>query len=100
MRLSREQRQTLETAVEEVAGRPVSISVFGSRIDDQARGGDLDILVESEPPLSLREQAYLISRIERDLHLPLDIVATRPGNVPESAFVEIARQSAVPLTSP
>lgn len=97
MRLSSEQQQFLRRTVEQVAGRPVTVSVFGSRTDVQARGGDIDLLVESDPPLSLRERIRVVSVIEQTLHLPLDIVATRPGTEVDEAFVKIARQSAVPL---
>lgn len=46
MRLSNRQRQALFAALEEV-GLPAGSEVylFGSRVDDSARGGDIDLLI-------------------------------------------------------
>ncbi|HDM76772.1 MAG TPA: nucleotidyltransferase domain-containing protein [Deltaproteobacteria bacterium] len=45
MRLSPKQKKALEKAIESVNGE---IFLFGSRVDDQKKGGDIDILIFSE----------------------------------------------------
>ncbi len=47
MRLSAEQIETIKNAV--IGEDPKSrVYLFGSRVDDSARGGDIDLLIESE----------------------------------------------------
>ncbi len=48
MRLSDPQRRTLAATVRRRFGSAARLWVFGSRIDDAARGGDFDLLVWSD----------------------------------------------------
>jgi predicted nucleotidyltransferase len=70
MRLSTEQIQTIRRIVGETAGAAARVRVFGSRLRDEAVGGDLDLLVELpsavEHPAAL--SAKLATRISRSLH--------------------------------
>ena len=51
MRLTPDQRQLIKQAAAELAGPTARVHLFGSRVDDQQRGGDIDLLVEiPEPP--------------------------------------------------
>ncbi len=73
--------------------------LFGSRLDDMARGGDVDLLVESREPPSIRQRALAKMALERQLNLPVDIVAFQRGTV-GSPFVRIARSKARALELP
>lgn len=46
MRLNPLQINVIQHAVSELAGKDVIVRLFGSRVDDNARGGDIDLLVE------------------------------------------------------
>lgn len=48
MRLSERQQDIIRRAVESCFGRDARVLVFGSRLDDARRGGDIDLLVESD----------------------------------------------------
>lgn len=48
MRLTPEQQAVLRTALRRSFGAGARLWLFGSRVDDQARGGDYDLLVETD----------------------------------------------------
>lgn len=45
MRLTTEQREVIRSAVRDIYGADSGIWLFGSRVDDSRRGGDIDLLV-------------------------------------------------------
>lgn len=51
MRLTDEQIQAIRRLAQQIAGVKSRVRVFGSRLDDTAHGGDLDLLVELSEPL-------------------------------------------------
>jgi predicted nucleotidyltransferase len=85
--------------VAEHAGDSAATYLFGSRLNDQARGGDLDLLVETAAPMSLLERARLQLDLETQLGLPVDVIVFGPGT-PVSPFQQVARARAQPLTPP
>ena len=46
MRLSQQTQQLIKATTQEIFGIDAQVKVFGSRINDDARGGDIDLLVE------------------------------------------------------
>lgn len=45
MRLSTTSRQLIRQAITEFVGEQASVKLFGSRLDAQQKGGDIDLLV-------------------------------------------------------
>lgn len=96
MRLNTQQITTIVNAAKVVAGNDVRIWLYGSRLDDSRRGGDIDLLVESSQSLGLIQRAKLKNSLEETLQLPVDILAYSPEQA-ESPFVRLARAQAVRL---
>lgn len=61
MRLSPEQSRVIVAATRELAGAGASVRLFGSRLDDQLRGGDIDLLVEC--PKRVARPVWLAAQI-------------------------------------
>jgi predicted nucleotidyltransferase len=96
MRLTTEQADTIRRIVSEKAGEGAVVRLFGSRLDDAARGGDVDLLVEL--PCAIDNPALFAARLSalltRALHgrrvdvllsapnlktLPIHAIAARDG---------------------
>jgi predicted nucleotidyltransferase len=68
MRLSPDQQATIVHCARQQFGAGARVLVFGSRLDDAARGGDVDLLVESATPPTLRQRALATLAMEQALH--------------------------------
>jgi predicted nucleotidyltransferase len=75
MRLTKQQTHTITQTVTRLAGTGSAVYLFGSRLNDQAKGGDIDLLVESDIPLTLIHRAQIKMELESQLGLPVDIIS-------------------------
>jgi predicted nucleotidyltransferase len=96
MRLNRDQIATIRQVLQDIAGEDARAIVFGSRLRDDAKGGDLDLLVESDFGLGLLQRARIKLALETQLGLPVDVIALQRGKEP-APFQRIAMESGVPL---
>jgi predicted nucleotidyltransferase len=97
MRISLHDRDSIRRATSEVAGPGARALLFGSRTDDQRRGGDIDLLIELPEPaedpfaLSLR----LAARIQCRIGLrKVDVLVADPSTA-DSPLLRQARRDAV-----
>lgn len=99
MRLSPEEVAAIRQAAAEVFGDDVGVWLFGSRVDDSKRGGDVDLLL-SPVALDARQQLLhkvrFLSRLERRLgERKVDVIIETPGDT--RPIVRIAHQTGVRL---
>ena len=47
MRLTPTQIQTITQTISQLTGGTAEVFLFGSRVDDRSRGGDVDLLIET-----------------------------------------------------
>jgi len=82
MRLTEEQRQIIRRLAAEIAGEQARVRVFGSRLDDDARGGDLDLMLELPDPVDnpALMAASLSARVSRAMHgRKVDVLLCAPN---------------------
>ena len=96
VRLTPAQILTITQTVSRLTDGTADIFLFGSRLDDLARGGDVDLLIETDTPLSLLERARIKMELERLIALPVDIVAHGRESAP-TPFQRIVRSNAIRL---
>lgn len=99
MRITPEQVAIIIQTTRSFVGQDASVWLYGSRLDDTRRGGDVDLLIESAPAAGFLERARIKNRLEQVLQLPVDLMATSLG-AQESPFIVIARANAVKLNAP
>lgn len=90
MRLPPNSERAICEAVYAAAGADAEVYLFGSRLDDAARGGDVDIYVESGAGMSPLRKAQLKLDLEALLGLPVDLVIATKG-AERTPFQRIAR---------
>lgn len=98
MRLSKQQSNLILDVVKQFAGIDAQVYLFGSRLNDQLQGGDIDLFIESDQQLSLIQRAQIKMRLESLLGLPVDILSKGRHKQP-TPFQVIAQSTALRLFS-
>ncbi|HRC36676.1 MAG TPA: nucleotidyltransferase domain-containing protein [Rubrivivax sp.] len=81
MRLSPDQVHAIVAATQELAGADARVRLFGSRVNDQLRGGDIDLLVECARPVArpVWLAAQITARLQRSLgDRKIDVLVVDP----------------------
>ena len=96
MRLTSQQIKIIIEVVARVAGNTADTYLFGSRVNDQSKGGDVDILIEVDRKLRRLEQGKIQLELEQALNLPVDILV-QERNAETTPFLSIAQAQAKKL---
>ena len=99
MRLTPDQIHAIHMGVVEVAGQDARVWLFGSRVRDQERGGDVDLLLELDVAVS--EPAQLAARLSAGVSRAMygrkvDVVVKAP-NLMHLPIHSIALQECIRL---
>jgi uncharacterized protein len=82
MRITSEQISTIRMSAAQLAGDAARVWLFGSRVRDDARGGDVDLLLELDEAVAEPAQlsARLAARVSRAMHgRKVDVVIKAPN---------------------
>jgi predicted nucleotidyltransferase len=99
MRLTPAQIDTIKSTAQAVLGEGAQVTLFGSRVHDEQKGGDVDLMVEvtqaiADPAVLA---ARLSSRVSRSMHgRRVDVVLKAP-NLMEQPIHRIAKQEGIRL---
>lgn len=99
VRLSAKEIQIIRATVSRLLGNRTSIRIFGSRAREDEKGGDIDILVETEQQLPSRvaSACRLISELQMQLgDQKIDVIIIDPETRAQPIH-QIARQTGVLL---
>lgn len=97
MRIDTLQRQTILETSHRFLGEDATVLLFGSRVDDAAKGGDVDLYIETHESPGIWRKAQLLAELEKRLGLPVDLVL-RAQNEPEKPIHRIAKLTGVSLS--
>ncbi len=95
MRLSATLQQCILQATRQNFGEDAKVWLFGSRVDDTRRGGDVDLYVETTHRNNLMAELQCKIAIEESLDLHVDLVVNDPGK--DKPIYKIAKKQGVLL---
>ncbi|MEY4758170.1 MAG: hypothetical protein RJA34_3068 [Pseudomonadota bacterium] len=99
MRLTPDQIDTIRIAVAQVAGADARVWLFGSRLDDTRRGGDVDLLLDMPAPVV--EPALLAAQLSARVSRAMDgrdvDVVVRAPNLLQLPIHKIALEQGIQL---
>ena len=105
MRLNTDQIQAICQAATAAFGQGTSVWLFGSRVDDSKRGGDIDLLVRphvrtaadaAEPQQAFMQKIKMLNLLENSLgERKIDLVVEQAQD--PRPIVEVARKQGIKL---
>ncbi len=99
MRLTQEQIATIRQATTEAFGANAQVWLFGSRVGDSKRGGDIDLLLCPDPAANhdlLRRKIRFLGMLERTLgERRIDVIIENTAH--PRPIEKIARETGVRL---
>lgn len=96
MRLLDSQVDNINGIVHKYADCDSLVYLFGSRVDNEARGGDVDLFIETATVVPRIKRARLKIEIESAIGLPVDLIVKLEGKAP-TPFEKIVIKQAIPL---
>jgi predicted nucleotidyltransferase len=69
MRITENDKKNILETVAKVFGSKVSVYLFGSRVDDSKRGGDIDLYIKSDKPIKdkLNKKIKFLVEVEKKI---------------------------------
>jgi predicted nucleotidyltransferase len=99
MRLSPEHIAAIKHTAHAVLGEGARVILFGSRVDDAQKGGDIDLLFETDQPVNNRAAtvgAIYVALIRQLGERKIDILL-KDSATPPAPVLEMARRSGILL---
>jgi predicted nucleotidyltransferase len=73
MRLNEKEVNLIKIIINDIF-EDATIYLFGSRVDDSKKGGDIDIFIISKSDTLFEKKIKALAKLKRALHKPVDIV--------------------------
>jgi predicted nucleotidyltransferase len=94
MRLTPAQINTIKSTATAVLGAGSQVTLFGSRVHDDQKGGDVDLYVETHQPELMKKIRCKVS-LQDQLDMPVDLIVKPYGD--RSPIAMIAKQEGILL---
>jgi len=95
MRLTNKQIDIIRKTTRQNFGEDALVWLFGSRLDDAKRGGDVDLYVETSRRQTLVSKLRCKIALEDTLDLSVDLVVKEPGK--DKSIYDLAKAQGVRL---
>jgi predicted nucleotidyltransferase len=102
MRLNDQQQSIIRSAVAESFGADANVWLFGSRVDDDARGGDIDLYIEpgtdNAEEIVESKLRFLATLYKKLGEQKIDVVIRRQGCKENFPIYKLAKQTGIKLS--
>lgn len=97
MRITESEKIIIKATAKDIFGPGVRVFLFGSRVNDRLKGGDIDLYIETEKHTLLQDKLSLLSNLKLSLgDQKIDVVVKAPNKNNQKIF-QIARQTGIEL---
>lgn len=91
------EKKIIKAAAKDIFGLGTRIFLFGSRVNDSLKGGDIDLYIETEKHALLQDKISLLSHLKLNIgDQKIDVVVNAPNKNDQKVF-HIARKTGVEL---
>ena len=95
MRLSADEIKIIKGTILKTVS-DAKIMLFGSRVYDDKKGGDIDLFVDTDKEISLREQIGILTQMElQGIGRKVDLIVRTPLSREQKIFQTIAKEGVV-----
>ncbi len=97
MRLTDFEKKTIQRAASAIFGSEAKAFLFGSRLDDALKGGDIDLYIESRRKIVLRDKINFLSSLKWKLgDQRIDVLIDSEENREKSIY-KTARETGIEI---
>lgn len=98
MRLTEFEITAIKTLAKDVFGNHTRVALFGSRVNDQMRGGDIDLFISNADEYSLKKKVIFLAEIKKRIgDQKIDVVFDNESTKRQSRFYKSIIKNAVNL---
>jgi len=92
MRLSNEHINIIKNTLSQ-SMNDFTVFLFGSRVDDSKRGGDIDLFVKTSQNISLQDELLILAKLEHHgIMRKIDLILDTPNKSKDKFFESIKNE--------
>ena len=97
MRLSDFERNTIKNLAKQFYGQQAKVILFGSRVDDTKKGGDIDVFIETPLESSIKDKLNFLVQLENKIGEQKVDLVVKSKNSPAKDIFNIAKATGIAL---
>lgn len=92
IRLRKKELDIIKDTAKKVFGEDIKVYIFGSRVDSEKRGGDIDILIKASRKISLSKRLSFLAKLElKGIERNVDLLVLSPQTKLKGIYKEAMR---------
>jgi predicted nucleotidyltransferase len=97
MRLSDFERNAIKSLAKQFYGQQAKVILFGSRVDDTKKGGDIDVFIDTPLESSIKDKLNFLVQLENKIGEKKVDLIVKSKNSPAKDIFDIAKTTGIAL---